>query len=493
MKGGLLSAATALAVTVAACIAALLADIALGTFVPFATAAAAALVVASHFAFRAVDGLLSLGLLLLLSETVEHWLGLDLRGLDEIALLLLLGIAVVRHGAPNGRLRIGFKEGALVLLLASAVLSSLVAAVPPDIWLPGTFLLLKGIAFFYLVSWLRVDVVEAERIGVAVIGAAVVIGVLGILELMDRFAFQEALRFPPFAEVRGELTVVKSIFLHPAAYGWITAFASLLLYARFIVRRDWWALPVAIALNVATVFSGRRAPVLGVLASLAVGLAWQVRRAAGRVLLRVWGPVVIAVVVLVVVFLPLIGDYYRATVTQYVAPPEQIDAILDDDPETTPAPWIAPRTALYVGSVPVARDHFPLGAGVGRFGSYMSRVEYSPLYAQYGLDDIVGLRVSRPNAVVDTFWPMVLGETGIIGLLAALGFFGGVLFQLWRTVGAASSTAMRVVALAALLVYVESLVRSLVSAVYVAPPIAYFVLGAAGLAVAARATLATRP
>ncbi len=40
------------------------------------------------------------------------------------------------------------------------------------------------------------------------------------------------------------------------------------------------------------------------------------------------------------------------------------------------------------------------------------------------------------------------------------------------------------------MVFVEGLVRSLTSSVYTAPPIAYFVLGAAGLSIAMQRTVA---
>jgi hypothetical protein len=86
--------------------------------------------------------------------------------------------------------------------------------------------------------------------------------------------------------------------------------------------------------------------------------------------------------------------------------------------------------------------------------------------------------------VTDTFWPMILGETGVLGLLGALLFLGAVGARLWRAATADGDPVIHAFALGALLVYVEALVRSLTSAVFVAPPIAYFALGAAGLALA---------
>ena len=94
--------------------------------------------------------------------------------------------------------------------------------------------------------------------------------------------------------------------------------------------------------------------------------------------------------------------------------------------------------------------------------------------------------------MTDTFWPMVLGETGVLGLVAALVFFGSLLVELWRSANADASPAVRAIALGALMVFVEGLVRSLTASVYTAPPIAYFVMGAAGVSIAVSRTLAEK-
>jgi O-antigen ligase len=76
---------------------------------------------------------------------------------------------------------------------------------------------------------------------------------------------------------------------------------------------------------------------------------------------------------------------------------------------------------------------------------------------------------------------MVLGESGVLGLLAALCFFGGTGAALWMATSHATTARRRLIALAGLFVFLEGLVRSATSSVFVAPPIAYFVLGAAAL------------
>ena len=477
---------------VAAAFAGILVDRAGGT--PPLTPAAAALAIAVCFWWRAPEGLVAFGLFALLAETIEHWTAVDLLLFDEIALVMFAGVAIVRHGIPNGRLRLGVAEIALVVLALAAVASSLVNGVPFLTWTGGLVLLFKGIAFLYLVSWLRLDTADAERIGVLLLLVTGVVALLGLFEWIDPAAFQRALGLPPFEEVRGEVNVVKSVFLHPAQFGWLTAFGSLILYARFLVRRSWWALPLALALNLGTIVSGRRAPVLGAFLGLLAGIAAQVRGSqdrdwSPRALLRSWGPVVLGIVVLAIVTLPLVGGFYRTTVGSYIPPAAPMISILSERPDPELISAVPPRTALYVGAVAIARDRLPLGAGVGRFGSHLSRADYSPVYAEYGLERIHLLGPDQPSAVTDTYWPMVLGETGLLGLLAALVFFGAVTRAVWRNAVIAVSPAMRMIALAALMIFVEGLVRSLISSVFTAPPIAYFVLGAAGLSMSVRSTI----
>ncbi len=75
------------------------------------------------------------------------------------------------------------------------------------------------------------------------------------------------------------------------------------------------------------------------------------------------------------------------------------------------------RGYLYTAGYKIAKDYFPLGTGFGTFGSYMSREFYSPLYYEYGLSSVWGLSPSMPSYIADTYWAMIIGETGFIGVV----------------------------------------------------------------------------
>lgn len=76
-----------------------------------------------------------------------------------------------------------------------------------------------------------------------------------------------------------------------------------------------------------------------------------------------------------------------------------------------------PRGVLLLTSIKIMADYFPFGTGFGTFGSYMSGVHYSPVYYKYQISDIYGITKDNYNAMTDQYWPMIAGQTGVIGLI----------------------------------------------------------------------------
>lgn len=449
---------------------------------PLAVGALAALVIGCLFAWRAGDGLTSFAMAVLLSGTVEYWSRVDLRYIDELTLPTLAIVAVTVHRQRLALPRPAAREAALGIVFLAGILSSLLNAVPVTVWLPSLALLAKGFAFFYLVASLRMGLEDLRRITAALLAFSLAIAAIGIIQVVVPDVAEGVLRLPPIDQQRGSIQVVNSVFDHPALYGWLMVFVSLFLFARFAVTREWWALVLATALGVASIFAARRAPALGLVAGVVAGMLRYVTTT--RELIRVVIPAAVVGAVIVAVSIPLLGDFYRRTFTEYAVSPEWVAQILSESPDPAGVSGMPPRLALYVGSVAIARDYMPLGVGLGRFGSHMSREVYSPVYSDYGLDRLYGIREEEPIAVTDTFWPMVLGETGVAGLVAMGAFIALLGRDLWSAAGARLGSTAEAFALGTLLVFIESVVRSLISAVYVAPPITYFVFGAAGLSLA---------
>lgn len=77
----------------------------------------------------------------------------------------------------------------------------------------------------------------------------------------------------------------------------------------------------------------------------------------------------------------------------------------------------APRSVLYKYGMKTAIRYFPLGAGFATFGSDMAARYYSLLYMQYGFYNRYGMSPDKISFLNDNYWPMILGQFGIIGTL----------------------------------------------------------------------------
>ena len=76
------------------------------------------------------------------------------------------------------------------------------------------------------------------------------------------------------------------------------------------------------------------------------------------------------------------------------------------------------RGMLLNTSIKIANDYFPLGTGFGTYASYFSVQNYSEVYKIYKLNNVYGLMEENAIFVSDTFWPMILGQFGYLGLIS---------------------------------------------------------------------------
>jgi hypothetical protein len=446
-----------------------------------------AALMALSFLVRPMETLLVFAGYVLLNETTSVYLGDASKRVDELIIPWFFLVTFVRTRPWEGGRLLTWREAALGVAIGLGILSSLVNAVPFTVWAPALILLVKGVAVYYLVSWLPYTLEDVRRYAIAFLAVAALLVVLGLIELINPQAFQQALGMPAYIRARGGIPSVKSLFFHPVLFGWFCTFAALYLFAAYQVYRRWWMLLAGTILTLGTILSGRRKPLVGMLVAVAGGVLWSFRRGlALPSVIRGWLPVAVAGLFLVVVFLPMFTSLYGVTVTRYLSsePPGTGSGAGAGAGGAGAGTFTPARIALYTGSLEVGRDEFPLGAGLGRYGSWMSRIEYSPLYEQYGLSTVFGLRERNPKAVTDTFWPMILAELGALGLVAYAAWLAGVCWRVWqssRRLGPRLLTAFR---LGTLLVMLEALVESLAAPNLIAPPVAYFFFGAAAMVLA---------
>lgn len=90
------------------------------------------------------------------------------------------------------------------------------------------------------------------------------------------------------------------------------------------------------------------------------------------------------------------------------------------------------RSALTQKSFVIAREMFPTGSGWASFGSAFSAEPYSPVYRMYNLSHVWGISARYHSFISDTFWPMILGETGFLGCFCYILALIVLLFSIYR-------------------------------------------------------------
>ena len=89
--------------------------------------------------------------------------------------------------------------------------------------------------------------------------------------------------------------------------------------------------------------------------------------------------------------------------------------------------------SLMTGSaLQIALDYFPIGTGFGTFGSTYAKQYYSPVYMIYGLADHPELGENSRLYLTDQFWPILLGENGVLGTIIYCGLLLLLFAQIQR-------------------------------------------------------------
>ncbi len=357
------------------------------------------------------------------------------------------------------------------LFLVAGLASAWRGDVPPGIVAQDLLLLFKGLVLYVVVvqlEWTSADLDRAIRVGASV---AVVVGVLILLNLA-----LGPLWYALFSQ-NGKLIQRAGIpspigpFGHPGAAGQAMAmFGSAALAYTTLLARDPRARWIWVASLVIALLTLRRKAIFGfLLASGVITAQSQIARRLGVVLALAIVPLgaLLAWDSLSAAASYTYDDYFGARTSE------------------------AARTVLYSTAADIAQQQFPLGAGFGRYGTFAAFTNYSPLYYDYGFPDVWGLAPVTGRFATDTFWPAVLGEGGVLGLL---GYAGGMLaiavilirrLRLAARLHGIVDPRIRFVIAVAIAWWVEFLVESVAAPVYASPPLYAAFFAVLGIAMAA--------
>lgn len=347
---------------------------------------------------------------ILLSRPLQFATGVDTLGLlDEAAVALVTVVLPLHRMLGHKRLRFPPGIGWFSAFAALGFASSLIVEAPVSVTAQGGFLVLKGVLFYFAVAQLDITTDHLRRLARAlawVVAACLAAAVANLLAPTQWAATFSNVGVPDFA--RGPTASLIGPFSHPGEFGPIMALSAVALLGwRQLVGRSISNTALLLGCSVAALGTYRRKTVIS-LAAGALYVRWRVHRGQTVLLL------IFAVPLLLAVAWDLLEDVWNYTALEYFTNNERVA-----------------RVVLTRESFDVASDHFPFGAGFGRYGSYMAGVEYSPEYAARGFRNIYGLS-NRAGVggdfLTDTSWPAAIGETGYLGTAA----FVVALFVIYR-------------------------------------------------------------
>ncbi|WP_166880233.1 hypothetical protein [Salinibacterium sp. ZJ450] len=415
------------------------------------------------------------------TPSIESVVGGTFIGFVDDAIALSLGVGVPLGAVLQGRGLRAIPGGwAFAVFIIMGIFSSVANGVPTEHALEAVLLAVKmpllafGIA---QLDWSETDMRKIARLGVF-LGLFVGLFVL-VNGLVGRIWATVLSGQLNYVDYRYGLLSLQGPFSHPLVLGNFAAIlVVMILSTRVLLPQIRWTRVALVAVCASVLFSFRRTAIAGAIAGATAALPTKYR-----------GRAVLTFVILVPVVLLLLLDEIIATI------------------QTTVFAYVegaasAARSVLTIDSMHVANEHFPLGAGFARFGSYLASVHYSPEYVERGYPAIWGLGYEPGTGMflTDTQWPAIIGESGWIGGAFFAIFLICILLQARRL---ASAQAVEDVWLGRVVigVLIHLAIASLAVPVFTSTPVApmfYMLVGCLGsrtasLAALKRPRLSTRP
>lgn len=389
-----------------------------------------------------------------------------LDSIDEASIFGLAAAAVWRTASGVAPLRRSPGAIAVMIAIVLAGIGSLDSGIGPKLALLDAYLVFKGFVLYVAVCqlpWTRTDVRKAIRVGWW--ASVVALGLLAV-NMVVGAPWYRLFANHGWVVARGGINIPVGPFGHPGWAGQALALMSAAAFAYGVAfgANRWSRALLALSIP-ATVLTQRRKAILGL-----VGALWAVAVSDRGARRR-------ALPVLVVVFIAVLGVAGRDIVHAYQATYSEYIRDASD----------APRTMLYRAAADIATNDFPLGAGLGRFGTSVAFDHYSPIYYDLGFNRYYGFAPKTGNFATDTYWPGIIGEAGWFGLLAVASALV-VAARPARRLVRSSSPELRFVGLVGVAWSVEFALESFAAPVYNTAPLYPLLFGILGMAVALERT-----
>ncbi len=211
-------------------------------------------------------------------------------------------------------------------------------------------------------------------------------------------------------DIRYGFTVLVPFLRHAGYFAAFMIFCALMSFTKYTLQKRKIDLIYFLVFILGIVISTRRKPLIGLILSLIIFFI-VVPSSTLRFKFRKLSIIGTLIAIITFLFFDLINDVLQSGYTYFY----QLDN-LD----------IA-RNALYVIAITISSQYFPLGLGFAQFGGATSFINYSNAYYEYGLNRVYGLGPGIDESMfgMDTYWPYLIGQIGLLGLIIFL-------YMLWK-------------------------------------------------------------
>jgi glycosyltransferase involved in cell wall biosynthesis len=383
--------------------------------------------------------------------------------LDE--LFVIFGISVIIYHRWRER-NFQFERFYYILLTVFIIglVSSIIHKVPLAIIAEGAFLMFKGFIIFVIFQHIPFSIHELQRYMKSLIGIGVFVLIFALIDFFMHKDFRALIHTDSKFDYRSGLISIQSLFIHPGQYGWFMAIISFYFLSFYAVSHSKRKGISAILFMVAAFLSLRFKVLLSIFFN---GLIVSCKVFKTNYMNKK--------VLLIAASIFLVGGIFAGEEIYHLT-------ILTIQRYLETSYTESARKALYIFGFIVALDFFPFGAGFGRYGGWVARENYSPLYHDYHLDRIYGLYPKDPKWATDTYWPFIMGELGFLGALLWLLIFVWIGLKLFRAYKSSNNTFRKGYMFFSLLVLFQSLIESTGEQVFNSSPqyvLIFAILGSA--------------
>ncbi|MEO7296176.1 MAG: O-antigen ligase family protein [Candidatus Limnocylindria bacterium] len=345
------------------------------------------------------------------------------------ALLLLVSAVLVVQSARSGTFVPALRHPATIafgVFVAVAAISAVVNRVPAHIALAGLVYTLDAAVLFYLV---RIAGFDQRQVRLAIMTLIAVVGVGAVIAIAQAVLSPGILGLTGVVGRSGEDVRIGSIVRDPNVFG--TLIGLTIPFSVFAMTRlqrpgnRRVAMAVTFLLSLALLLTYSRGSWLGVGGGLVLVALLLERRA--------------------LLMFAAIGVLALATgyiMPRGLLPPPSVGGIVEEAEPFNPLGSTVDRVGaigegrdlrwmFVMNALPIVADHPLVGVGTGRYGGAVAWNFPTPIYAEYGTDDIIP--VWYRQRTVDNFWLHILVETGVMGISALVAAIVLIVVPIVRT------------------------------------------------------------